>query len=57
MWGQSRRGLFSIEHWVLDTNNKTFQMLQINIELTVLNASNTRRRRNGFLILGQRRRQ
>ena len=32
-------------------------MLQINIELTVVNASNTKRRRNVVLMFGQRRRQ
>ena len=32
-------------------------MLQINIELTVVNASNTKRRRNVVLVFGQSRRQ
>ena len=45
------------QHWVFDKNNRTFQMLQINIELTVVNASNTKRRRNVVLLFGQRRRQ
>ena len=31
------------QHWVFDANNITFQMLQINIELTVVNAANTKR--------------
>ena len=45
------------QHWVFDANNMTFQMLQINIELTVVNASNTDRRRKVVLMFGQRRRQ
>ena len=45
------------QHWVFDTNSRTFQMLQINIELTVVNASNTKRLRNVVLMFGQRRRQ
>ena len=36
------------QHMVFDTNNITFQMLQIKIELTVVNASNTKRRRIVF---------
>ena len=47
------------KHWVFDTNKnyRTLQMLQINIELTVVNASNTKRRRSIVSMLGQRRRQ
>ena len=45
------------QHWVLDTNSRTFQMLQINIEITVVIASNTKRRRNVVIMFGQRRRQ
>ena len=45
------------QHRVLDTNSRTFQMLQINIEITVVIESNTKRRRNVVLIFGQRRRQ
>ena len=45
------------QHLVFDTNNRTFQMLQINIELMVANVSNTKRRSNVVLIFGQRRRQ
>ena len=45
------------QHLVFDTNSRTFQMLQINIELTVVNASNTKRRRKVVLMFGQRRRQ
>ena len=45
------------QHMVFDTNNRTFQMLQIKIELTVVNASNTKRRRNVVLMFGQRHRQ
>ena len=43
------------QHWVLDTNSRTFQMLQINIEITVVIASNTKRRRNVVLMVDQRR--
>ena len=49
MWGHGHRGLFSIET-MFDTNSRTFQMLQINIELTVVNASNTKRRCNVVLM-------
>ena len=42
---------------VFDTNNRTFQMLQINIQVTVVNASNTKRRRNVVSMFGQRCRQ
>ena len=45
------------QHWVFDTNSRTFQMLQINIEITVAIASNTKRRRNVVLMFGQRHRQ
>ena len=45
------------QHGVFDTNSGTFQMLQINIELTVVNASNTKHRRNVVLMFDQRRRQ
>ena len=44
-------------HWVFDTNSGSFQILHINIELTVVNASNEKRLRNVFLMFGQRRRQ
>ena len=58
MWGQRRRGLFSIEPklgvWYeqLNLSNATN-----NIELTVVNASNTDRGRNVVLRFGQRHRQ
>ena len=32
------------QHWVFDINSRTFQMLHFNIELTVVIASNTKRR-------------
>ena len=45
------------QNWVFYTNSGTFQMLQINIEITVVIAPNTKRRRNVVLMFGQRRRQ
>ena len=45
------------QHWVLDVDIRTFQILHFNIELTVVIASNTKRRRNVVLMFGQRRRQ
>ena len=44
------------QDWVFDMSSGSFQMLQITIELTVVNASNTKRRRNVVLMFGQRRR-
>ena len=55
MWGQRRIALN--QHWVFDTNSRTFQMLQFNIELTGVIASNRKRRRNVVSMFGQRRRQ
>ena len=34
------------QHWVFYMNNRTFQILHFNIELTIVIASNTKRRRN-----------
>ena len=45
------------QHWVFDMDSSTFQILHFNIELTVLIASNTKRRHNVVLMFGQRRRQ
>ena len=45
------------QHWVLAMNSRAFQMLHFTIELTVVIASNTKRRRNVVLMFGQRRRQ
>ena len=45
------------QHLVFDMNIRTFQMLHINIELTVVIPPNTKRRRNVVLMFGQRRRQ
>ena len=45
------------QHWVFDMNNRIFKMLHFNIELTVVFASNTKRRRNVVLMFGQRQRQ
>ena len=45
------------KHRVFDMNSRTFQMLHINIELAVVIPSNTKRRRNVFLMFGQRHRQ
>ena len=45
------------QHWVFDMNSRTFKMLHFNIELTLVIASNTKRRRNVVLIFGQRHRQ
>ena len=57
-WASVAEGCSALnQHWVFDTNNRTFQMLQINIELTVVNASNTKHRRNVVSMFGQRRRQ
>ena len=55
MWGQ-----FALKtHWVFDINSRprAFQMLHLNIEQTVVFASNTKHRRNVVLMFGQRRRQ
>ena len=38
------------QHWVFDMDNRTFQLLHIKIELTVLIPSNTERRRNDVLM-------
>ena len=45
------------QYQVFDMNSRTFQMLHFNIELTVVVPSNTKRRRNVGLMIGQRRRQ
>ena len=45
------------QHWVFDMNSKTFELLHFNIYLTVLIASNTKRRRNVVLMFGQCHRQ
>ena len=42
------------QHWVFDTNSRTFQMPQFDIEPTVVTASNTKRRRNVVLMFVQR---
>ena len=42
------------QHWVFYMNNRTFEMLHFNIKLTVVIASNTKRRRNVVLMFGQR---
>ena len=57
MWGQRRRALLSIEHKVFDMNSRTFQMLHINIEQTVVITLNTKRRSNAVLMFGTRSRQ
>ena len=45
------------QYWVFDMGSKTFKILHFNIELTVVIASNTKRRRNVVLMFGQSRRQ
>ena len=45
------------QHWMFDLSSRTFEMLHFNIELTVVIASNTKRRRNVVLMFGQRHRQ
>ena len=45
------------QHWVFDMNSRTFKMLHFNIELTLVIASNTKRRRNVVLMFGKRHRQ
>ena len=45
------------QHQLFDMNSRTFQLLHFNIELTVVIPSNTKRRRNVVLMIGQRRRQ
>ena len=45
------------QHWVFNMDSRTFQILHFNIELTIVIASNTKRRRNVVLMFGQRRRQ
>ena len=45
------------QYWVFDMKSRTFEMLHFNIELTVVIASNTKRRRNVVLMFGQRQRQ
>ena len=44
-------------HLMFDMNSRTFEMLHLNIELILIIASNTKRRRNVVLMFGQRHRQ
>ena len=45
------------QHWVIYMNNRAFLVLHFNIELAIVIKSNTKRRRNVVLMLGQRHRQ
>ena len=45
------------QHWVLDMNSRTLQILHLNIGQAAVIASNTKRRRNVVLMFSQRHRQ
>ena len=44
------------QHWVFYMNIRTFEMIHFTIELAIVIASNTKRRRNVVLMFGQRHR-